>query len=393
MDIDQLSRSPIGSLVPIHGRDARFGEFAYFSFLAEPLPDDILGLSSSTWTRVAEASAALAKLDQACLQLPDPRLLIRPTLWREALDTSALEGTVGTLRELLEAQLPSAQFISPETVEIRAYERVALQAFEEIKHRDISVSLLCSLQNQLFRDDASNKPLDLGRVRQNHVWIGDEKLPIQESRFVPAPGDDRLQLGMSNWQAWVQANHSHLPPVLRAALAHYQFETLHPFGDGNGRVGRLVIVLQLLKAGAIQHPAITVSAWFLRRRIEYQDHLLAVSASGDWNPWIQFFCQAISEQCARLLPSADRLVLWVSEARRKLVEKRWHGAIHGLLESLTEWPVITIADTAAQHGVSVMNATRMVNHLVEIGVLEELTGRSHNRMFGATEVMRTVDSV
>jgi Fic family protein len=143
MDLDRLGRSPVGRLVPIQGHDARHGDFAYFSFLPDSLPDDV-ALESRTWATVADASMALGKLDQVCAQLPDPKLLIRPALYREALDTSALEGTVGTLRDLLEAQLPSTQYLSPETIEIRAYEQMALAAFDIIRDRPISVSLLMS---------------------------------------------------------------------------------------------------------------------------------------------------------------------------------------------------------------------------------------------------------
>jgi len=391
MDIEVLGQSPIGRLVPLHGRDARHGEFAYFAYLPDPLPDDV-DLDSRTWTAVTEAATALGKLDQACAQLPDPRLLIRPALWREALDTSALEGTYGALQDLLEARLPSARFMSPETVEIRAYENVALQAFEIVKDRPISSAFLSELQGELFKQ-AHKQPRDLGRLRQDPVWIGAKERPIQEARFVPPPPDDRLRTGVDAWDQWVQTEHAHLPPVLRAALAHYQFETLHPFGDGNGRIGRLVVVLQFLRAQTIQHPAVTVSPWFLKRREEYQDHLLQVSCTGDWNPWVRFFCQAVREQCDSIISAADRLLTWLNESRRELHARRWTGAIHNLLEDLIEWPVITITDTAARYGVTQMNATRMVNHLVDIRVLEELTGKNYGRVFGAVYVMQTVDEI
>ncbi len=391
MDLEQLGRSPVGQLVPIQDQDARHGQFAYFAFLADPLPDDV-DLQSSTWTAVAEASTAIGKLDVACGQLPDPRLLIRPALWREALDTSALEGTVAPLRELLEAQLPGAQYLSPETIEIRAYQRVATQAFETVRNRPISIGLLCEWQQELFTD-AREQPRDLGTLRHDPVWIGQKDRPIQESRFVPAPPGDRLRSGLDAWESWINLDHAHLPPVLRAALAHYQFEALHPFGDGNGRLGRLVVLLQLLRAGVLREPAMTISPWFLEHRDEYQDRLLAVSRTGDWNPWVRFFCQAVVEQCGSVIPAAQSLVTWLNESRDKLHERRWSGAIHRLLQDLIEWPVTSIADTAARYDVTVMNATRMVNHLVDIGVLHEMTGKSYGRLFGAQFVMDTVDAI
>lgn len=391
VDVDRLAESPVGQLVPLHGRDARHGDFAYFAFLPQALPDDV-HLASATWTAVAAASTALGRLGQVCTQLPSPQLLIRPALWREALDTSALEGTYGALRDLLESQLPSAQYLSPETAEIRAYFQMAEYAFSVIRDRPITAALLGELQDQLFKE-TPNRPRDVGRVRRDHVWIGEKDRPIQEARFVPVPADDRLRAGLDAWESWVQAAHPHLPPVLRAAMAHYQFEALHPFTDGNGRIGRLVVVLQLLNDGAIQHPALTVSPWFLRRREAYQDHLLMISRTGDWNPWVAFFCHAVREQCESLITGAERLLAWQQESRRLVHERRWTGAIHRLLDDLIEWPVTTISDAAQRYGVTTMNATRIVNHLVEVGILQELTGRSYARVFGATEVINTIDSI
>jgi Fic family protein len=193
--------------------------------------------------------------------------------------------------------------------------------------------------------------------------------------------------------SWVQEEHLHLAPVARAALAHYQFEALHPFGDGNGRIGRLTVVLQLLRSGTIQQPAITISPWFLRRRTEYQEQLLAVSCTGNWNPWIRFFCQAISDQSSSLISGAEHLLEWLTTSRRLLDERRWTGKIHELLSDLVEWPVTTIADTASRYGMSTMNAMRVINHLTEVGVLSELTGKSYGRIFGATDVMKTVEQI
>ncbi|MDQ7908363.1 Fic family protein [Phytohabitans sp. ZYX-F-186] len=389
MDLEALGSSPLGHLVPISGNDARFGEFEYFAFNPFPLPSDV-NLSSQTWTAVAEASTALGKLDFACTQLPDPRLLIRPALWREALDTSALEGTHGALRDLLEAQLDGTQFLSPEITEIRAYERVALMAFDLVKSRPISRGFLCELQMELLKD-ADKPPRDLGRLRQDQVWIGASDRPIQEARFVPVPPDDRLKAALDEWERWVQNPLANLSPVLRAAVTHYQFETIHPFGDGNGRIGRLVVVLQLLRDGVLNHPALTVSPWFLRRRSDYQNHLLQVSCTGDWNPWVQFFCRAVQEQSGSLISNTGLLLDWLRDARTEVNDRRWSGAIHRLVEDLIEWPIVTVAAVAARYDVTTMNAARMVKHLVEIDVLKEMTGRSYGRIFGATKVIEIVE--
>jgi Fic family protein len=355
------------------------------------LPEDV-DLESLSWRKVADASSALGRLDQALAQLADPKLLIRPALFREALDTSALEGTVGILRDLLEAQLPSPRYLSAETKEINAYVDVAMTAFGAVGQRRLSIGFLSEMQAQLF-SESDDKPDDIGQSRRSQVWIGEKNRPIQEARFVPPPADDRLQSGLDAWERWVQDEHAHLAPVVLAAMAHYQFETLHPFGDGNGRLGRLVVVLQLLRSGMIQQPAITLSPWLLRHRAEYQEHLLGVSCTGNWNPWIQFFCEAIRAQCTALISGADDLLQWLSDSRRKLDERRYTGIIHRVLAGLIERPVTTISDTAARYEVSQVSATRMINHLVEVGILAEMTGRSYGRTFGAVDVMGIVERI
>ena len=391
MDMERLAQSPVGQLVPVKGRDSRHGDFAYFAFLPDPLPEDVT-LQSETWTSIAAASATLGRLGQVCRQIPNPQLLIRPAQWREALDTSALEGTVGVLRDLLEAQLPSSQYLTPETAEIHSYFRMANHAFELIHERPITIAFLSELHGELFQD-TPHQPRDIGSVRQGFVWIGQEDRPIEEARFVPPPADDRLRAGLDAWEAWVGSDQSHLPPLLRAALTHYQFESLHPFSDGNGRLGRLVVVLELLRSSAIEYPALTVSPWFLKRRQEYQEHLFRVSCTGEWDPWVAFFCQAVMDQCDSLISGAERLLRWLETSRQMLRDRRWTGAIYTLLEGLVEWPVVTIATAAAKCDVTTMNATRMVNHLVEVDILEELTGRNYGRVFGASEVMEIVESI
>ncbi len=176
-------------------------------------------------------------------------------------------------------------------------------------------------------------------------------------------------------------------------MAHYQFEALHPFADGNGRVGRLLIVLQLLKAGAIPEPALTLSPWLLRRREQYQDQLLRLSQTGDWNPWVSFFCEAIVDQCAAHVEITGRLMDWLADVRDKLHASRWGGVIHRIVEGLIEWPVITHAFAAEKYGVSVPAAKSAIDRLVRIGVLQELTGRSYRRVFGAVDVINAVESL
>lgn len=392
MDLDALRGSPIGQLVPISGHDARRGEYTYFAYAPNPLPTaEDLQLVPATWNAIFQAGLALGELRQACVQLPNPQLLIAPALAREALDTSALEGTYAALPDVLEARL-SKGAVSPEVAEVRAYEEIAHAAFDWVRERPITAGLLCDLQGTLVAH--SRTPTrDPGRVRTHQVLIGSEGGRLEDARFVPVPPDDRLTAGLAAWQAWVQAEQGDLPNPLRVALAHYQFETLHPFGDGNGRVGRLVAVLMMLRDGTLPEPAITLSPWLLRRRETYQRLLLTTSQTGDWNPWVTFFCEAITAQAGRAVSVTQAMLNWMADVRREINERRWSGLIHPLAESLVQWPMVTIPFAIERFEVTFPTASSAIERLVQISALTEMTGRRSGRVFGATAVMDIVESM
>jgi Fic family protein len=391
VEIDLLRASPVGQLVPIHGHDQALREFSHYAFLPDPLPEEIQ-LLGTTWARVAQASQALGRLQQACATLPNPRLLIAPALDREAIDTSALEGTHGALADVLEARLSEQRPASPEVAEIRAYERIAHSAFDWIKERPVTIAMLSDLQGVLAADSRGPQQ-DPGRVRQHQVVIGPEGCTVYDARYIPPPPDDRLTAGLDQWQKWIDAPHPALPPIVAAAMGHYQFEALHPFGDGNGRLGRLLIVLQLIRLGALTEPALTLSPWLLKRRSAYQGHLLAISQTGNWDPWIDFFSQAVSQQALLSVGIVDRLNHWLAQVRQTLNERGWHGTITSLVDDLIDWPVITANFVQDKYGVSAPTAKSTIDRLCEIGVLRELSGRSYRRVFGATDVINAVEAL
>ena len=376
--------------MPISGHDERLREYNYFAFVPSPLPDTV-HLDAATWHRVAEASESLGRLHQACATLPNPRLLIAPALAREAVDTSALEGTYGAVADVLEARLTNTAPKSPEVAEIHAYERIAHKAFDWVRERPVTIAMLSDLQGELAAD-STNPSRDPGRVREHQVVIGPKGGTIYDARYIPPPPDDRLKSGLEQWQAWLERD-VQLPPPVRAAMAHYQFESLHPFGDGNGRLGRLVIALQLMRAGILPEPALTISPWLRGRRDEYQEHLLQVSKSGDWSPWVAFFCTAICEQARKSVEVVNELNGWLSGARQQLIERRWTGVIANVLEELIEWPVVKASWIQDRYSVSAPTANGAIQRLVEIDVLTEMTGRSYGRIYGATHVIRAVDSL
>jgi len=391
MDNERLGQSPIGQIIPIQGEDARHGKYACFAYLPNALPPDLEQLTTNTWANIVRASESLARLDQCSKNLPDPGLLIYPSLFREALDSSALEGTHGNLTEVLESRFTSVDEQSPETMEIVAFIDAAKTAFAAIRHRQLSVGLLNDTQMEMFKS-SKKQPQDVGAVRSHQVSIGNESDSIEDRRFVPPPGGDQLRAGMESLIEWINAP-SDLAPVLRAAMAHYQFETLHPFGDGNGRVGRLLIILQLMTYGTIGDATVTLSPWFYKNRDRYENELLELSATGDWDSWIQFFCEAIIEQCGRLITSAERLAVWVTETKDTISRRKWSGVINDVITNLAEWPKVTVPWIAKKYSINYASAKYIVEHLIEVGAIEEVTGRSYGKVYAASKVIEIVDEV
>lgn len=391
MDLDALRASPVGRLVRIAGTDQRtLRDYDHYAFVPDPLPERVT-LRQETWKSVTEAAASIGQLRQVCAQLPNPQLLILPALAKEAVATSALEGTYGTLPDVLEARLPGFEPKSPEIREIRAYEHMAQHGFEWVQERPITLNMLCELQ-QVLAESSRHKSRDPGKIRRDQVVIGPEDCTVYDARFVPPPADDHLRSGLDAWQEWVNSEHG-LPVPVRAAMAHYQLETLHPFNDCNGRVGRLVILLQLLLDGALDVPSLTVSPWFLRRRTEYQDGLLAVSRTGDWDAWVSFFCRGLKEQCDLHVHVARQLLDWMNDLRRRLLDRHWHGVIVQVAEALIEWPIVTNRLIQLNYDVRAPAAQSAIDRLVELDAVKELTGRNYARVYGATTVMNLVESL
>ena len=386
MDLDALRDSPIGELVPISGQDGRTGEhYDYFAYLAAPLPASI-ELSSGTWTEVTRAEAALARLDQAARQVPTPGLLRQPALRREAQSTSALEGTFAPLEEVLESDIEDRAQLSLEVREILNYVVAAEEAFSWVLDRPLTTGLLSALQRTLVQGTAGEYA-DAGRLRERHVFIGPRDAPIQAARFVPAPFGDQLRAGLEDWVRWVNDPPSDLPAVVSAGLAHYQFETLHPFSDGNGRIGRLLIVLQLLRQRVLTHPILVVSPWFEARRTEYQDALLTLSQDGDWDSWIRFFARGVGAAAETTHARVDALLSWQDETQQRVREAGISGVAERVAGELIGSPFLRAGQVAKQHGVSHQGAMNALRRLASLGVVVERT-RNGRRSFVATDVVR-----
>ncbi len=390
MDLAAFASSSAGVLVPISGYDARRGEsYQHKAFLPHPLPEH-LDLGQDTYNAVTTATAAVARLDQAAVGLPNPLLLARPAIRREAVSTSAIEGTYAALDEVLEADFLEAADVSAPVSEVVNYVRAAEMAFEWIKDRPITIGMLRELQKTLVKGTRGDTA-DAGRIRSIQVFIGLNAGRVEDARFVPPPPGDQLEAGIRDWEKWINTVEQ-LPVVVRMALGHYQFETLHPFNDGNGRLGRLICVLQLAACGELRVPVLNLSPWLEQRRREYQDHLLRLSMTGEFDPWIRFFCEAVRTQAVLALERIDALMTWKEHALQQLHAAKVRGVAIRIVENLIGYPMITPTSAASMHGVSYPTANTAIERLEQLGILQERTGRRYARVFSAKDVLRIIDS-
>lgn len=389
MDIDAVGASPIGKLVPISGTDPRSMQpWTYWAYLPDPLPTDPT-LSASATAAAAKAAMAIARLDEAVAQLPRPEILVRPIIRREATSTSALEGTYATYQQVLEADFLQEKQMSLEQREIRNYVEAAEAATQNITERRISRSFLGSLQKTIVRGTKGDTP-DAGDIRPHEVAIGPKDRPIHEARFVPCPAGDQLVAGVAAWEEWV-ATPSELLIVAKMAIAHYQFETLHPFGDGNGRLGRLISLLQVMQAGELRWAVLNIAPWFEMNRDDYQDGLMAVTLSGDFSPWVELFARAVEIQARGGLAKIQTLLSLRDRMVSDLRQRNMRGSTIELAEVMIGYPVIDVPTVRKIIGKSFQAANTTVGKFIELGILQEITGRRQDRLFVASEVLREIN--
>jgi Fic family protein len=385
---ERFRNSPIGRLEPIKVFDGD-QTWEHVAFVPAPLPHE-LDLSQQAWTSVTDATAAVSRLDGAAHRLPNPYLLVRPALTKEAVATSALEGTYAAVEDVFEAEFIEESEISASTAEVRNYVLAAELGIDMIRTLPISRRLVTQTHGVLMRGSRGDHA-EIGAFRRRQNWIGARRqASVTEALFVPPPAGEILDRGIDDWERWVNDASVTLPVVVRAALAHYQFETLHPFIDGNGRIGRLLIVLMFIEAGVLKIPLLNVSPFLEQARDEYIDHLRTVSETGDFEPWIRFFAEVVRVQSEAALAKADSLIGARDEMIASLHGANVRGVAIRIAEDLVGNPYITATRAAQRFSVTYEGANSAISRLVNEKVLVEVTGRSYGRVFMAPKIVSII---
>ncbi len=325
-----------------------------------------------------------------------PRLFRSSTLRLEAQSTAALEGTYEPLARVLAAN--SEDVRDPSLREVLNYVIVAETAFGWAEEgRGWSLSGLANLQGVLVKGTPSEREHS-GQVRPVQVVIGRREgvpaseIPIKAASYVPPPPGADLEARLRDLVRWMQADHSdQIDPVVAAAMGHYEFEALHPFNDGNGRLGRLLIVLQLYASGVLTEPTLSVSTWFEARRSEYYNALLGVSTDGDWSTWIEFFALGLAESAE----AARRRMLALAAVQAELKERLQATPIRTgnarlLIDFAVGQPTFTVAQASRAIGIGNPGAKKLIDSLVAHGILAPYDERVYGRRFHAPRILEVL---
>ncbi|MBM4148657.1 MAG: Fic family protein [Lentisphaerae bacterium] len=352
------------------------------AFVPAPLPpaNPPLTLDDETRRSLSDATSALGKLAVAADMVPNAEWFLYGFVRKEALITSQIEGTQATLQDVLAFEAGEKAERPDDVREVCNYVDALIYARGELarpKGLPLATRLLCDIHKRLMKG-ARGSEKQPGEIRRSQNWIGGSR--PGNARFVPPP-PDVVPVALSALEKWIHGEDS-LPPLVRIGLAHVQFETIHPFLDGNGRIGRLLIALLVEHWGLLKSPLLYLSVAFKRHRQAYYDRLNGVRVDGDWEGWTRFFLDCVTEAADDAVASAQRLHVVAAADRTKVAAhaKTTVPAIR-LFEQLPSHPMVTLSLAIKLLGVSKPTAVKAIDALQAAGVLHEITGKRRDRVY------------
>ena len=364
--------------------------FGYWAFIPTPLPPHItwpVGLVSL----LTEAERALADLSWTGSNFPEPHIMVRSFIRREAVLSSRIEGTRASLADVYTYEADQLTFLEPGSDAREVYNYVCALDYglERVKTLPISLRLIRELHQHLM-EGVRGDVWTPGEFRRSQNWIGSAGSTLETAVYIPPPVDE-MNIALGQLEMFIHAP-SDLPALARVGLIHYQFEAIHPFLDGNGRVGRLLIPLLFCQWELLSQPLLYLSAYFERFRSEYYDRLLEISQYGDWQGWQTFFLTGVRDQARE---ASGRI-----QALQKL-RQRYHDLLAGqraaprlvkVVDFLLGHPIVTVRQVQNRLGLSDYKvAQRYVDKLAQAGLLREVTGQARNRLFRADEILQAIE--
>lgn len=355
----------------------------YQAFVPDPLPPQPpLDFSAHDLiARKERADQALGRLDGITLMLPDPELFLYQYVRKEALLSSQIEGTQSSLSDLLLYELDEAPGVPLDDVEeVSNYVAALNHGLKRLREDDfpLSLRLIREMHAILLRGGrgAGKQP---GEFRKGQVWVGGSTPAL--AHFVPPP-PEALDEALTAFERFLHAPSTQVPPLIKAALSHVQFETIHPFSDGNGRLGRLLIALVLCNESVLREPTLYLSLYFKRRRADYYDMLNGVRVRGDWEGWLGFFLDGVAETAQQAVDTAQRLLALLAKdrARIAMLGKR-AGNVGLVFEQFARRVLIGVPQVKPHLALSAPTIRAAIRSLEEMEIVNELTGQRRHRVF------------
>jgi Fic family protein len=371
---------------PLIGRPLRVGQgdASYWAFAPAPIPRQV-ELSASTILELSEADRAVGALAGLGGQLPNPHILISPYLRREAVASTRIEGTQSTLSEVLSAEA-QLRVETEDQREVLNYVRALERGLLRLQELPLSKRLIREMHGELMRGVRGEERTP-GEFRRSQNWIG--RTNPSDALFVPPPVD-LLEDALDDLERFLHEEVP-LPVLVRCALAHFQFETIHPFLDGNGRLGRLLIVFYLVERGVLGQPLLYLSAYFERNRDEYVNALQGVRERGDINGWIAFFVRGLTVQARSAVESADALLRLREEFRARLRQAGARGQAVDASEALIGNPFVTAPQLAQLLNVTRQGAQYVISSLERARIVQPVEGKSRPALYVAQEVLDVLE--
>lgn len=361
----------------------------YWAFVPNPLPPNI-EVDWELATLLSAANAKLGELSGAGQLLPNPHLLINPFIRREAVTSSRIENTQSGLEELFlfeadEMQPPAI----PDVQEVVNYVRAMEYGIQRMQELPLSSRFLCEIHEILMKG-VRGEHATPGFLRTTQNWIGSPGCTLMDATYVPPPVPDMKQC-FSDLEKYIHSD-AREPALIQCALVHYQFEAIHPFVDGNGRIGRLLIILMLLEKKLLSQPMLYLSDFFEAHREAYYQSLLDVSQKGNWKAWLTFFLNGVRQQAEEALLTTQNLLTLNEEYRRIAKGPKVPKSVNLLIDRLFGKPIVSISELTKTSGMSYPTVQRGADYLIERGKLREITGKRRNRLFVADEILNIIRS-
>ncbi len=358
----------------------------YAAFVPAPLPPK-LQYTDALVLALSAADAALSELSGLGRLLPNPRLLIAPYVRREAVLSSRIEGTQASLSDVLVEEAGQLSATPTDDVqEVRNYVTALEFGIERLKELPLSLRLVCELHAQLM-NGVRGKHATPGEFRRSQNWIGPAGSTPATAPYVPPPVQE-MKEALGEWEKFLHQRGT-LPELVQCALMHEQFEAIHPFLDGNGRVGRLLITLFLIERGRLGQPLLYLSEFIERYRADYYHHLQTVRTHGDWDGWLHYFLNGVRWSARRAIRQAGIIIDLRENLRQRLIPMPKAAP---LLDALFENPYLTPPRVVALTGVSDPTARTLLVKLEAAGVVREVTGRQWGKLHVAQQVLDAFDN-